>query len=313
MKDFMIQQWKHKVAYSLDGEHTEKLAMPFPTRKEIELPLLREIVRRGGIAKPSDLYDPLAAHFNLTEEDRTETTPKLHRNKWHAEVSFARYALIRASELDGTEHGVWRVTSQGKARAANSPPREVTVSGKKRGARIGARPSPRGHVRENERLIRDQERELENEGVFNPESIDDCRERIMRSVVLRRGQPAFREMLMKAYERRCAITGCDVEEALEAAHIIPYQGPPTNHRTNGLLLRGDLHTLFDLGLIAIDTETMTVIIARSLANTSYADLAGQRLRSPRKIEWQPSTEALDEHREWAGFKPPRRVARTRAA
>jgi predicted restriction endonuclease len=71
----------------------------------------------------------------------------------------------------------------------------------------------------------------------------------MRLIVECQGQPAFWDALLQAYERQCAITGCTVLQILEAAHIMPYMGKPTNRVDNGLLLRSDLHTLFDLGLI----------------------------------------------------------------
>src|SRR5262249_47226629 len=67
---------------------------------------------------------------------------------------------------------------------------------------------------------------------FNPESIIDGRERIVASIVRRRGQSEFRDKLLELYERRCAITDCDAIEALEAAHIVPYYGPITNHASN---------------------------------------------------------------------------------
>lgn len=57
------------------------------------------------------------------------------------------------------------------------------------------------------------------------------------------------------------MSGSTVVETLEAAHIVPYQGPGTNHSLNGLLLRADLHTLFDLGLLAIAAETLTILVA----------------------------------------------------
>src|SRR5262245_9271658 len=71
-------------------------------------------------------------------------------------------------------------------------------------------------------------------------------------------------------ERCCAITGCSVRDVLEAAHIHPYRGRERNKVANGLLLRADLHTLFDCGLIAIDAATMTVIVTPSLQNSEYA-------------------------------------------
>ena len=93
-----------------------------------------------------------------------------------------------------------------------------------------------------------------------PESMEDARRRIEATIVLRQGQGAFRDSLLEAYGCRCAISGCDVPEALEAAHIIPYKGEHTNVVVNGLLLRADLHTLFDLGLIAIDTADLLVLL-----------------------------------------------------
>jgi putative restriction endonuclease len=76
---------------------------------------------------------------------------------------------------------------------------------------------------------------------------EDMRDWALRCIAARRGQAAFRAALIDAYGGRCSITGCDAVEALEAAHISPYKGDHTNDVTNGLLLRADLHTLFDLG------------------------------------------------------------------
>jgi len=45
---------------------------------------------------------------------------------------------------------------------------------------------------------------------------------------------------------------------LEAAHIKPYRGKTDSHLENGLLLRADLHTLFDLNLIGVEPDTLTV-------------------------------------------------------
>jgi hypothetical protein len=65
----------------------------------------------------------------------------------------------------------------------------------------------------------------------------DARDRTLASIVRRRGQPQFRERLLAIYDGRCAISGCNAVEALEAAHISPYKGRHTNHPQNGLLFR----------------------------------------------------------------------------
>jgi putative restriction endonuclease len=136
---------------------------------------------------------------------------------------------------------------------------------------------------------------------FDPANIIDGRERIVAQIVLRRGQPEFRRRLLEAYRGRCAISGCDAVEALEAAHIAPYRGPDTNRLDNGLLLRADLHTLFDLGLISIASTPMTLVIATSLAETIYREFDGKQLLLPSDEAARPSIEALDFHRAWSGL------------
>ena len=120
---------------------------------------------------------------------------------------------------------------------------------------------------------------------FDPASVEDARKRILRSIAQRRGQRAFRDSLIAAYEGRCAITGCSIRDVLEAAHIYPYRGPDTNKVTNGLLLRADLHTLFDSGLIAIDSTTMTLVVAPHLQDSEYAAFHGSRLRAPKSAAY----------------------------
>jgi hypothetical protein len=136
-------------------------------------------------------------------------------------------------------------------------------------------------------------------GAFDASNVIDGRERIVAQIVRRRGQPKFRKVLLEAYGGRCAFSGCDAETALEAAHIVPYRGDATDHPTNGLLLRADLHTLFDLGLMAIDTKTMSVLISPELESSEYALLAGRPLGLPLNVVFRPSIAALDSHRSWA--------------
>lgn len=159
----------------------------------------------------------------------------------------------------------------------------------------------RGPTAEVEALAVAREQSDTAAGTFSPESIWDGRERTIASVVRRRGQPAFRRKLIELYEGRCAISSCDAVEALEAAHIVSYRGPQTNHPSNGLLLRADLHTLFDLGLLAVDASSMTLVIAASLGGTSYEAFSGMPVRVPQGDHGQPSVEALDQHREWTGL------------
>lgn len=131
---------------------------------------------------------------------------------------------------------------------------------------------------------------------FRPTDLEDARERIAGEIFKRRGQPGFRRKLLTIYGNKCAITGCDAVEVLEACHIVPYLGPKTNHPSNGLILRADLHTLFDLGLITIQPESMRVVVADCLRNSDYASLDGRELRRPAIPSLAPTAAVFDERR-----------------
>lgn len=90
---------------------------------------------------------------------------------------------------------------------------------------------------------------------FDASNLVDARRREMRAMAVRRGQPAFRRRDLDAYGGICAVSGFGTSVVLEAAHIIPYRGDHTNQVCNGILLRADLHTLFDLGLLRIEPTT----------------------------------------------------------
>lgn len=119
---------------------------------------------------------------------------------------------------------------------------------------------------------------------------------------LRQGQPAFRQRLLIAYEARCAISGTDIPETLEAAHIEAHAKGGSMDASNGLLLRADLHTLFDLRLIAIDTETWSVLVHPQIAGSDDAtSIQDRRLRLPADRRDHPSRHALDKHRSACGL------------
>jgi hypothetical protein len=112
---------------------------------------------------------------------------------------------------------------------------------------------------------------------------------------VRRGQPVFRRNLLRLYGERCAISGWAPGAVLEAAHILLHAESGLNHRDNGLLLRSDLHDLFDEGLLRIDPESLRVVLNPALAETPYWELHGVALR-PRLDGSHPSREYL--RRRW---------------
>lgn len=114
-------------------------------------------------------------------------------------------------------------------------------------------------------------------GVGYVPSFEDRRMIILRAIRARRGQAKFRSALIDRHGARCMLSGCTLMEIVEAAHIWPYRGDEDNAPSNGLLLRSDLHTLFDLDLVGIDPTTLTIHTASALKATSYADFEGQKL------------------------------------
>ncbi len=140
-----------------------------------------------------------------------------------------------------------------------------------------------------------EESKSDTEQDFDPDKISDERQKKLRDVVTRPGQAKFKSDLMKAYGGCCSITDCSVEVVLEAAHIIRYLGAKTNHPANGLLLRVDIHKLFDSHYLSINPDTNKVEISPVLRDTCYEELAGQLLRRPKSKTERPNHKALSTH------------------
>ncbi|MCR8982760.1 HNH endonuclease [Brevibacillus laterosporus] len=108
------------------------------------------------------------------------------------------------------------------------------------------------------------------------------------------GQSRFRQNVMKAYGYKCAVTGETCSEVLQAAHIQPYINENSNHIQNGIVLRADIHRLFDSGMITINREHI-VTVSSLLINSDYFKLNGKKIYLPEKSEDYPSIEALKLH------------------
>ncbi|EZP33267.1 HNH endonuclease [Pseudomonas sp. RIT288] len=123
----------------------------------------------------------------------------------------------------------------------------------------------------------------------------DGRKRVLMQVAMRQGQFNFRSLMLVAYEEKCAVTGCSTVDVLEAAHIIPYRGIHTNRTDNGLLLRSDIHTLFDMGRLWIDPKTMAVRLASDMKNTDYWQYEGVKISLPKSRNDWPNPKHLTKH------------------
>jgi putative restriction endonuclease len=120
-------------------------------------------------------------------------------------------------------------------------------------------------------------------------------------VLPRLGQGTFRIAVTEAYERACAVTGEHSLPALDAAHIKPYGRSGSHAVSNGLLLRSDIHRLFDKGYVTV-TPDLAFIVSPRLKNDfqngrSYYPLHGRKVAAPRDPAERPAADLLSWHTE----------------
>lgn len=99
-------------------------------------------------------------------------------------------------------------------------------------------------------------------------------EQVLR--VIREGQAEFRKRLVAHYGAVCMVTGTALASVIDAAHIVPYNGASTNALNNGLLLRKDIHALFDAGLLTIGPD-LIVYVSAGVDDPFYRSLDGKEL------------------------------------
>lgn len=144
-------------------------------------------------------------------------------------------------------------------------------------------------------LAEDIERLLDRRASLDESRMErDFRAWVEATVVIRRGQARFRRGLLSAYDGRCAVTGTMIEGILEAAHISPYKGDHTDTVSNGLLLRSDIHTLFDLHLLTVLPD-LTVRLAPGAMSAPYAALEGTKITVPSLPPERPDPVVLRSH------------------
>lgn len=118
----------------------------------------------------------------------------------------------------------------------------------------------------------------------------------------RLGQGSFRVLVMDAYQQRCAITGERTLPVLEAAHIRPYVNGGKHELPNGILLRSDLHTLFDRGYLGIDPDVRKVMVSQRIREQfqngkHYYALHGSPITLPENPQAVPDRQHLLYHAE----------------
>lgn len=115
------------------------------------------------------------------------------------------------------------------------------------------------------------------------------------------GQRAFKALVLNAYERRCAITGAKITPALDAAHIRPVSQEGENRVSNGLLLRSDVHKMFDRGYLGLDPRDQSIHVSPRLRSDFgngeefYARRGQPLLVVPRARGDRPDRSVLEWH------------------
>ena len=117
----------------------------------------------------------------------------------------------------------------------------------------------------------------------------------------RLGQGGFRVMVTDAYHRRCAVTRERTLPALDAAHIRPYDTGGVHEASNGLLLRRDIHRLFDTGYVTV-APSFHFEVSRSIRDEfengrDYYALHGTQIQLPSQLDKRPERGALTWHNE----------------
>lgn len=120
----------------------------------------------------------------------------------------------------------------------------------------------------NKNLKRMVDRYADEENVS--EALNDKeRKEITRQLRSRNGQAQLKKNLLRLYKGKCCISGTSIKDILHACHIVPHATSGNNRSTNALLLRSDIHDLFDSNLIGINPLNSTVSVNKSLRYTEY--------------------------------------------
>lgn len=144
--------------------------------------------------------------------------------------------------------------------------------------------------------------------VRRPDHPDAARERLVSDqqmygepvlVKQRLGQGSFRVLVTDLYRRRCAVTGERALPVLEAAHIRPVGQEGTHRTSNGLLLRSDIHTLFDRGYVTVTPDRRFRVSSRLKRDfdngEEYRKFADAEIQVPSTQEDRPDPRLLEWH------------------
>ena len=132
---------------------------------------------------------------------------------------------------------------------------------------------------------------------FDPSDPVDERRKQESLRAVREGAKSFRDAMMKNWGGQCAITRTSVKVALEAAHVYRYGGVATNDERNGILLRADVHRLFDRHWISFVYQGAALVarVSTRLAGSEYARCDGERIELAKRSGACPDPKVVDYH------------------
>jgi putative restriction endonuclease len=115
----------------------------------------------------------------------------------------------------------------------------------------------------------------------------------------RLGQQAFKGVVLDAYRHRCAVTGAKIRPVLQAAHILPLPNGGEHRLDNGLLLRSDVHIMFDRGYLSVDPSYRLMVSPRLREDfgngEEFYSRSGQTIALPERKPDRPHREFLEWH------------------
>ncbi len=234
-----------------------------PTCDELMWPAIKAMKALYGRASNKELLEKVSELEGFSKDVqglRPGNLPKLRYN-----LIWAQSELKRLGAFANDARGVWSITDVGKKMSQQDCHRSAPIH--RSAPKIDSKGFTIDDLRQFPSVSRDNLAQL--------------------AVRIRRGQNTFRNKLLKIYEQRCAISGCEITEVLEASHITPYSEHGDYSPENGIILRSDLHVLFDIGLLKINPSYMTVALSERLrACDEYKELDGRKIFEPKNEKYR---------------------------
>ncbi|HEY0429264.1 MAG TPA: HNH endonuclease [Pyrinomonadaceae bacterium] len=213
--------------------------------------VLLSITELGGSATKKAVLDNILDkdYFDFTDNDLKKLDSRAELT-WRNDLAYIRDHLKSDGYIDGNEKNKWKITAEGTAYLKKIS-EEVIASNNQQLKKISPEAVMAGFD-----LIDNQQNQyiLESKSTDKNSLEQNFGGTAYAQIRARRGQKKFRNGLIQRYGSICLITECQIIDLIEAAHIIPFKIEKSHNLDNGLLLRSDIHTLFDLNLIGINKE-----------------------------------------------------------